>query len=79
MGYELFYVYLVLMIVSTALTMSQSKSAVNNIEAGKLDTPTAEEGSSIPVCFGTNIIKQSNTIWYVDSKTTAIKSKAAGK
>jgi hypothetical protein len=79
MGYELFYVYLVLMIVSTALTMSQSKQVNTNMEAGKLDTPTAEEGSSIPVNFGTNIIKQSNVIWYGDSKTTEIKSKASSK
>ena len=79
MGYELFYVYLVLMIVSTAIQMSANKSAMPEREAGKLDTPTAEEGSSIPVIFGTVVIKSSNVIWYGDAMTTEIKSSGGGK
>ena len=78
MGYELFYVYLVLMIVSTAIQMS-NKPTTPNREAGKLDTPTAEEGSSIPVIFGTVVVKSSNVIWYGDAMTTEIKSGGGGK
>lgn len=38
-------------------------------EAGKLDVPKAEEGSNIPVVFGTVVIKSSNIIWYGDART----------
>ena len=80
MGFEFLYYYLVLMVVSTALQMAMApKSNGPKLEAGKLDTPTAEEGASIPVIFGTVIIKSSNVVWYGDSKTTEIKASAGGK
>lgn len=48
-------------------------------EAGNLDTPTAEEGGSIPVVFGTVIVNKSNVIWYGDAKTDPIYSDGGGK
>jgi len=78
MGYEMFYIYLILMVVSVAM-QSGAKTSGPPMEAGKLETPTAEEGSSIPVIFGTVIIKRSNVVWYGDSLTTEIKSGGGGK
>lgn len=73
-------VSLVLMIVSAALQAAAApKNQPKTPEAGKLDAPTAEEGGTIPVIFGTCIVKQSNVVWYGDSSTQAIKSKGGGK
>ena len=73
-GWEWLAVQLVLMIVSTAISMSMAPDAPTNpnAEAGKLETPTAEEGSPIPVIFGTVIVKRSNVVWYGDSLVTDI-------
>ena len=40
---------------------------------GDFSVPTAEEGRAIPVVFGTCIIKGSNTVWWGDLKSKAIK------
>lgn len=82
-GWEWLAVQLVLMIVSTAISMSMAPGAPTNpnAEAGKLETPTAEEGSSISVGFGTNVIKRSNVVWYGDSMVTdiVVSSGSGGK
>lgn len=48
-------------------------------ELGTVDGPTAEEGRSIPVLFGTRWIKQANIVWYGDISTTAVKKKGGKK
>lgn len=74
MGWEVLVVQLVLMVVSVAISMANQPDAPQtpNAEAGKLETPTAEEGSSIPVVFGTVVVKQSNVVWYGDPKVVDI-------
>lgn len=42
------------------------------------DIPTAESNRSIPVVFGTVTITGSNTVWYGDLRTVAVK-KSGGK
>lgn len=70
----------VMMIVSNALqSIGLKKVEQKTPEAGKLDIPTAEEGGSIPVIFGTCMVKSSNVVWYGDSDTKPIKSGGGGK
>jgi Putative phage tail protein len=40
-----------------------------------IDQPIAEEGTEIPVVFGTVHVKNPNCVWYGDFKTQAIKGK----
>lgn len=67
-----------MMVVSALITASMMPKP-KAPEAGKLDVPIANEGDSIPVCFGTNIIKRSNVVWYGDARTEAIKTKSGKK
>lgn len=46
---------------------------------GDLKVPTANEGKSIPVLFGTRDISDPNVVWYGDLKTVAVKSKGGKK
>lgn len=66
---------LVMMVISSALQAigRQQPEQPKQPEAGKLDVPTAEEGGSIPVIFGTVIVKKPNVVWYGDADTTPIK------
>lgn len=68
----------IMMIVSYALQAAMAPKP-QKPTPGKLDTPTAQEGDSIPVVFGTVVIKQSNIIWYGDARTVAIRSKGGKK
>lgn len=45
----------------------------------EIQIPTANEGSPIPVLFGTRDIKDSNVVWYGDIKAVPIKKKSGGK
>lgn len=79
MGYEGLIYALIYLAISVAITMSMQQN-VNygqpDATAGKLDTPTADEGSPIPVVFGTVLVKQPNVVWYGDAATTPIKASA---
>lgn len=68
----------VMMIVSYAIQAAMAPKP-KPPQAGQLDTPTAQEGDSIPVIFGTILIKQSNIIWYGDARTTPIRTKSSKK
>ena len=46
---------------------------------GDLKVPTASEGKSIPVLFGTRDISDPNVVWYGDLKTVAVKAKGGKK
>lgn len=41
--------------------------------------PTAKEGASIPVIFGTKMIRSPNVVWYGDLRVVAIRKKAGKK
>ncbi|WP_027855201.1 hypothetical protein [Marinobacterium litorale] len=51
----------------------------NPAAAEEFDIPTAQEGKSIPVLFGTRVIKGASVVWYGDIKTKAIKKKSGKK
>ncbi len=75
MGWE----YLLYAVVMSALSYAIQAATAPKPEApkaGQLDIPTAEVGRPVPVPFGTNIIKQSNVVWFGDASTTPIKKKA---
>lgn len=43
------------------------------------DLPTAEQGRSVPVVFGSVRIKGPNVVWYGDLRNTAIRKKGGKK
>ena len=53
--------------------MAKKRDAFESEAETKVDAPTAEEGSSVPVLFGTKRIKNPNVVWWGDLKATAIK------
>ena len=55
------------------------KPANQNATMGTVEAPTAEEGASIPVLFGTRDFKGPNVVWYGDVKAVAIKKKGGKK
>lgn len=75
---QLFILALVMLVVSYAITLSMTPKPTKPV-AGQLDIPTAEEGGNIPVCFGENIIKQSNVVWFGDAGVEPIKSSGGKK
>jgi hypothetical protein len=66
------------MIVSYAISASMQPKPERPKE-GKLEVPIADEGSPVPVVFGTVIIKKSNVLWYGDPSTTPIYSTGGKK
>lgn len=77
-GFELFIYSLVMSVISAAIASLLAPKPEKPV-AGQLEVPTAEEGGNIPVCFGTNLVKQSNVIWYGDAKVDPIYSDEAKK
>jgi len=73
MGYELFIYAIVMIIISYGMMMIMAPKPEKPV-AGQLDIPTAEQGGNVPVCFGENVMKQSNVIWYGNASTIPIKS-----
>lgn len=72
------FVQLAIMVLSAviqAMLAPKPKAPV----AGKLDVPSVEIGKNIPVCFGTNIIKNGTVAWYGDTSTIPIMSKGGKK
>ncbi len=69
-----FLIGLALNVVSVLL-MPKPKQA--KPEAAKqMDNPVAEAGKPIPVCFGTNMIKEPNILWYGDKSIYKYKVNA---
>lgn len=50
-----------------------------NAKPGQIEAPTAEEGRSIPVLFGSRRIEGPNVVWYGQVKTDPIYSEGGGK
>ncbi len=69
---------LVMMVVSYAIQIALTPKP-QQPTAGNLDVPTPAAGATVPVLFGTNIVKSSNIIWYGDASVQAIKSKGGKK
>ena len=73
MGWE-YFVYAIVMLVASYLI--QRKPKTSPPQAQELQSvPTAQEGESVVVLFGTRDIKSPSVVWYGDVKTDAIKKK----
>ena len=71
---------IVMMVISFAISYAmQPRPERNDAVVGSMDVPTAEAGKTIPVVFGTMLIKDSNVIDYFDSKTYPITTSGGGK
>ena len=71
---------LVMMVISYAIQMILMPRPENNdAVVGDMDIPTAEDGKTIPVVFGTILLKDSNIIDYFDAQAEAIKSDGGKK
>ena len=68
----------VTMIISTAITMALQEKP-KPPTAGTLDVPTAEEGGTITVIFGTVRVKNANVVWYGNPRQVPIKSEGGKK
>lgn len=70
----------IMLIVSYALqTLTQPKPRSTRPDAGSVDVPLAQEGDSLSVLFGTDMIKDPHIIWSGNASTTPIKTKSGGK
>lgn len=71
-----FIIAFVMMVVSSALNYyigRRNKQKARDAQVGNFDVPTAEEGKTIPVVFGTILVKDANVLDYFDPKTKEIK------
>ena len=74
MGWEFFVYAIVMMTVSFLL---QRKPKTSPLQAQEFqEIPTAQEGESIVVLFGTRDIKSPSVVWYGDVSAEAIKKRA---
>lgn len=72
--------YVALLILSFILTYFLSpKPNIPKIEPRDVEIPKAEEGTPIPVVFGTVWIRDPVVGWWGDVKTVAVKSKSGKK
>ena len=71
----MFVAFVVAFAVSLAVSfaMAPSTQAAPASGIGDFDVPTAEDGREIPVLFGTKEITGSNTVWYGDLRSEAIR------
>ncbi|GAB6191158.1 hypothetical protein [Desulfocastanea catecholica] len=68
-----------LFVASLAIScLTRPKPENSNPSAGEIEVPTAEEGSVIPVLFGTRNLEGMNVVWYGDVRVVPIK-KSGGK
>lgn len=65
-------VYAVAMLIVSEAIRSVNTPDNAAPEAGKMDVPTAENGGTISVLFGTDVIEDMNVVWYGDSATAPI-------
>ncbi|AUR88723.1 TMhelix containing protein [Vibrio phage 2.117.O._10N.261.45.E9] len=71
----MFVAFVVAFAVSLVVSFAMAPSTQSQPAAGLGDfkAPTAEDGREIPVLFGTKEITGSNTVWYGDLRTEAIR------
>ena len=65
-------VYAVVMMVVSEIIRSATERPPENATPGRMDVPTAENGGTISVLFGTDVIADMNVVWYGDSATAPI-------
>lgn len=67
-------VFVVSVVVSYLVSANASEATSTSTSLEEVsDVPTAEAGGSIPVVFGTYLIKSSNIVWYGDPGYVALK------
>jgi hypothetical protein len=74
--------YLFNILISAAISYAIGlllKKSPKSASVGKMDITNPDAKSPVPVCFGTNIIKGANVIWYGNPKTTSVKTGSSGK
>lgn len=70
-----FIAAMVMMVISVAISYYSAKRTGGETPApDNPEIPTAKEGTSIPVVFGTMLIKNPQVIDYFDPRTEEIKS-----
>lgn len=71
------WVALVILVVAVVLVIVLAPKApkASPPEFDEPEVPTAEEGSPIPVVYGTHIVKSSNVVWYGDLAYAPVKTK----
>ena len=73
--------YIIMMVASMVISYAL-RPKPPEMQAATLDeftAPTAEEGKSIPVLFGTRDVQAPNVVWYGDMAARAIKKKGGKK
>jgi hypothetical protein len=65
--------FLVAIVAAYALAPKPQPAKPAGIE--EVNAPTAEDGRSIPVVFGTRRVTGPNVVWYGDFKAVAIRKK----
>lgn len=78
MAISLIWMIIIMVAVSYGVSMLTKKPNPkfpgNDLDpAEDIDVPTAKEGKSVPVLFGTRRMKGANVVWYGHIKTTEIK------
>lgn len=70
----------VMLVVSYALqALTAPKQKMQVPDPGTLEVPKAQEGETIPIVFGTVLIKSPNVVWTGDASTTPIRVKGSKK
>lgn len=77
-GWEYLIYAVVMMVVSYALTPKPPKPPPPEVQQLS-DIPVAEQGTAIPVLFGTMEVKGPNVTWYGDVSLGRIRSDGGGK
>ncbi|HXE90477.1 MAG TPA: phage tail protein [Terriglobales bacterium] len=74
-----FWLVAILFVATTAVSALLSRQRdVEPSAAGEFQVPVAEEGKTLPVIFGTCIVRDPNVVWWGDLAKNAVKSKVAG-
>lgn len=68
----------VAMIVSAAIQAAMAPKPPQPT-AGNLDVPEPQPGRNLPVCFGTNIVKDANVYYFGNAYTVPIRQSGGKK
>lgn len=81
MGWPMFVAYLIITIISVAVSYALRPKPITPkpAELTDFDIPTADGGRPIPVIFGHVRVKSPNVVWFGDLMYQKIKRKTGGK
>jgi len=68
------WIYVIVVVVALALGFLLAPRPNANLSPGTVESPTAEEGRSIPVLFGSRLIRGPNLVWYGNQLVKPIPS-----